>query len=414
LFFDVLRNLQLSRAAAITLSALLMLSNAFLLAATDMLEPIWAVALGCASVAIALGPTSFARAILAGVILGVAGWVYQLALTMGLLVAGALAYKGFQRRATYALVATAATSCIVTFSLGVWGLVRWTSDGTTRLVETASGLFGNLHPKHLVGALAGAVNALVPLQNWRGVGELFRAPVHDVIVNSAFLLGALVAILALLRSEWRCRESRPELRWATWANLLVIWVFAAFWEPTYVKIWLFALPALFILVGITTAEANKLARVRILPLCGLAVVSLAFAIARASTEPEELAEARNIAKIVSNEDLLIAPGWDGPTVYLRTLIRPEQRVFSLTDETIACQLSAACVSKALETELREAGVQRRRVWVLGLLDLTAQDWDAFYGRRLRLPSDFLASLRSRSNEQVNVTGASVRLAQVHP
>jgi hypothetical protein len=196
------------------------------------------------------------------------------------------------------------------------------------------------------------------------------------------------------------------------ANLLVIWIFAAFWESAYTKIWLFALPAVFLSISLTMPERHDLRLRRSVPLGVLVTVSAIGGVSRATSDRPEMLAALDLSRTVDREDLLIGPGWDEPTVYLRTLIRPDQRFFSLTDQTLACRLVPSCTSGALQQAILDAERDGRRTWVFGLVDLTPTEWAPFYGSKLRLPINLLAPLRQRSTLRLDVPGSSSHLTLI--
>ena len=372
-------------------------------------------ACGCAFL-VALRPEpSIRTSLTAGAILGAAGLVYQLALASGLLVAGALATEGFRRRRSYVLVGSAALASSISFAGGLWVLISLLRhEGNTAVVETAAGLFGRVRFRHLVGAVFGATNGFAPLQHWNGLGALLHSPPFDMVANLALICGLFMAVVALWAPRWRGEVRRPLLAAGALANLVAIWAVAAFWDSAYTKFWLFALPAFFLLVALTMPVARARAAKRLLPLAALMGFSLASGVVRATTDPPEMIAARELSALVKADDLLVAPGWDGASVYLRTLLRPGQRAMSLTDTSIACKLKKECVSAALSKALREADARKSKSWVLDLLDVSDADWEVFYGGRLNLPRELLAPLEARSTDPVVLDGTGSHVRSLRP
>ena len=409
-FYVALRLSAIPQRAALLTVPLLVASNAFLRAGTDMIEPMWALALALCAVATSLAwGRRLGGAVFAGCLLGLSGCIYQLSLVLGFLVAGALMGEGRLDRHKFVRVLLAAGAAVGCFVLGVLVTLRlFADDGERSLVDTASGLFGRVEPRHLVGALFGLVNTFSPLSNWRGVSGLFHGPFRAAAVNLPLTILAWVTLVTILGVR-RAREShRYWIRRAAIFNLVTVWAFAAFWEAAYIKIWLFAAPAIFILFAEVVLERRR-AIWAVVPALLLSGFSLGQGIWRAWNDPQDLTAARHLAAVVGGSDLLIAPGWDGPSVYLGTLLRPEQRRWSLTDTAIACRLDEACVRTRISAAVRDASIPGGRIFVFGLLDLSAAEWEVFYGARLGLPRTVLDPLRAMSQATSPVSGTNATL-----
>ena len=311
----------------------------------------------------------------------------------------------------------AALASLVTFAGGLWILVsQLKHEANTAVVDTAfsAGLFGRIRLRYLVGAVFSATNGLAPLQHWNGLGALLRSPWPVLVTNVVLIGGLFIATAALCLPRWRGEVRRPLLAVGGLANIVSIWLVAAFWDSGYVKFWLFALPAFFLLAALTMPIARSAAAKRLLPLAALVGFSLATGVVRATTDPPEMIAARQLLTLVKQGDLLIAPGWDGASVYLRTLLRVGQPDLSLTDTSIACKLQKECVSAALSKALGEADARKNGAWVLDLLDVPEADWQAFYGDRLRLSRELLNPLELRATEPVVLRGTGSRIRALRP
>ncbi|MGH7271698.1 MAG: hypothetical protein ACREJ3_14805, partial [Polyangiaceae bacterium] len=106
--------------------------------------------------------------------------------------------------------------------------------------------------------------------------------------------------------------------------------------------------------------------------------------------------AERLADRIKGADLLITPGWDGPSVDLRTILKRPVGCFDLTDETIATSFHAAEVAHRLAAQVDAARARGGRIYVLGLLDESPAEWSLFFGSRLGLPFDVLAPYRARA------------------
>src|SRR4029434_1274072 len=100
---------------------------------------------------------------------------------------------------------------------------------------------------HLVGALVGLTNGFAPLINWRGVSGLLSGTSAELTSN---LLSCALAWCTLATLGWATvtRWRGAQRTWVARAaivNLCAIFLFAAFWQAAYIKIWLFALPAFY-------------------------------------------------------------------------------------------------------------------------------------------------------------------------
>jgi hypothetical protein len=414
------------RRTALLLSLILALSNAYALHATDMTEPI-------AAVPWLLGGAAFFRryptslgAVLAGGFVGVAASFY-IAAFLGCALLGSEAIARYQRTHSWAsalrvaieIVGAAVGSYLVVFIILSSVLTQEAHLGqvlrSTLHFTTDQGLFGSLNPKHLVGAVFGFANAWVPLADFEGVSRLFRTSTTQLLYNLAIVSSAIAVVLGLAARLWRMRRQLVRenlvgdaLGSLTW--LTAVFALAAFWGPTYEKLWLFGAIATLCLVSAIfdrpAISVGSRERWPIVLLAGLAVASLAAGILpRRFGQNRDLQGAATLATRLSESDLLVCPGWDPTSVYYKTLSDPHRKCWAIVDNAIAAKFDATTVDTALSNEISDALQSHRRVFFLGLLDAKAVEWKPFYEERLRLPFVLLRKYRDHSNPAFVVPSA---------
>ena len=390
LFFYFLLQLRFDRGLAFLLACCVAASNGYLQCATDMLEPMPSVAVALFALCIVRRfESNWWAPPLAGGLLGLSGAIYQLGLSGGLLLAGVLFGAAVPLRRRFCRAAIAAVSASLVFGFTVWlTLSVLTEEGSARLVETAAGLFGHIEPRRLGGAAFGLANAVAPLSNWRGASHLLQGSVlwasYNIVNTCIVFVLCAVALVVCLRKLSRMNKARTSLAIAAGISLLVLWLFAAFWSAVYIKIWVFALPPFWLLIGEAYMLERSLRRPSFFLFGVLISASIASAIVNSGFESEDMNAARELANQIDESDLLVAPGWDNASVYLRTLLRPRQRVISMTDRAVGCKRNSACVMIQLAEAIDAAMAGGRRVFFYDLLQLSRADWNLWYGSALQI------------------------------
>lgn len=397
------------------------LSHAYLLHATDMTEPMasvpWMV-LGAAVVRRA--PESRGARWLGGALAGLGGAFYLTALGVCVLMGATVGVRYLRRRqwgpglVAVAEVGLGAVGCLAAILvLGRLAIGGEQSAG----IPTASGIFGQFDPRHLVGAFFGYANAFAPLRDWLGAGRLRESSPGVLAYNLS-----LVALFALfvLGVGPRLRRAAPALlRSEAVADLTgaLLWtactyVLASYWSATYEKLWIGGVLGTVIFLCILF-EGGEEGRAREpaggtteplgrhwLPLAPLALLLLmslgAGGVWRRMTTNEDLRVATELSRRLKPSDLAICSGWDAPSGLLAHVVTPSFHCWSIVEEMIATGLRAEVFTERLHKRIAEANAERRRVFFFGLLDQTEEDWHRFNGQHLKLPYSALDRYRGHA------------------
>jgi hypothetical protein len=410
-----------SRRAALIAVALTGLSHAFLLHATDMTEPMTAVAPMMAGLCLlGLAPDRTWARLGAGALIGLGGDFYQIALiavapAVWLAARPSGSVPLLERLLGLVRPGIEIGGASVAVYAGVIAGVRFALTpgahltgelASVRSVATAGGLVGSFAPKHFAAWIFGFANSFDPIPPAEGLGRLFHEPPRDVGITlmivalaTAFLAGL---VLRLVRSRKTLEERGlwPEIQAAAgWFSLVVFLVCA--WSVLYEKFWLFALLPLSMVVALAidpqgeepaaAGDSNDPRRLMFLvPAAVLVVLNITTAaIPRRFAVNPYMRDVGLLADRLRTGDLLVCPGWDPLSVYLRTFFEHSAENFSITDETIAgSELANSLGARVAATMARD-----RRVYFLGLVDLSQDEWDLFYGSRLHLPFELLNPYR---------------------
>lgn len=404
------------------------LSHAYLLHATDMTEPMasvpWMV-LGAAVVRRA--PESRGARWLGGALAGLGAAFYLTALGVCVLMGSTVGLRYLRRRqwgrgvVAVAEVGLGAVGCLGAILLAGRLLVAVPHDLAGQdhglvSIPTGSGMFGHFDPRHLVGAFFGFANAFAPLRDWLGAGRLRESPPGVLAYNLA-----LVALCALfvLAVGLRMRRAAPGLlRSDKVADLTgaLLWtgctyVLASYWSATYEKLWIGGVlgTTVFLCILFESEEGRAVEQParssegpwrQWLPLAPLALLLLmslgAGGVWRRVTINEDLRVATELSHRLQPSDLAICTGWDATSGLLAHVVNPPFECWSIVDEMIATGLRADVFSERLQKRIDEAHAQQRRVFFLGLLDQSEEDWRRFNEARLKLPYSVLDRYRAHA------------------
>jgi hypothetical protein len=410
-----------SRRAALIAVALTGLSHAFLLHATDMTEPMMAVAPMMAGLCL-LGwaPDRTWARLGAGALIGLGGDFYQIAL-IAVAPAVWLAARPHdsvtlaQRLPRLVRAGIEIGGASVAVYAGVIAGVRFALTpgahvigelASVRTVATAGGLAGSFAPKHFAAWIFGFANALVPIPATEGISRLFHEPPRVVCATLAILALALAFLAGLVIRLVRSRRSLQEFgRWPDiqaalgWFSLVVFMV--CVWSVLYEKFWLFALLPLSMVVALaidprgdepTTAgdSGDPRRQMFLVPAAVLVVLNITTAaIPRRFAVNPDVRGVALLADRLRTGDLLVCPGWDVLSVYVRNLLELPVDVFDVTDEAIAGHELANGLRAKVAATVARGG----RVYFLALVDLSRDEWDLFYGSRLHVPFELLDPYR---------------------
>jgi hypothetical protein len=398
--YVVLRRVGVRRSIALGSVTFVGLSHAFVLHATDMTEPMPSVLLALLGVLLAQQKEAWLPRLGAGVLLGIASAFYLIAIGAGLLIL-ALAIRERSLRSITATALTVGIGAFLAFlAIVLIGsvAVRHGFDDSIRssFVGNPGGLFGSFSPRHLVGAAFGSANAFAPLVDYSGVSGLLKQPAAALLHN---LLVFAVSWFGLGIIAWRACHVPfypPLVAAVSW--WVATFLLAAYWSPTYEKLWLYGVIALSVFCALVlehdrTYWARPRGREPFLWFAAaLALFSVAYGVIprRFSPNPDVVLAKQIVARIGSN-DLLVAPGWDGPSVVASTVLDFSLNRFSLVDEALVHGLDREQVLVALERRAADSLEHGGKVCFLGLLALSEQEWALFFGSRLKLPHGMLDS-----------------------
>lgn len=432
LLYLFLRASQIRRQAAIVGVILVGTSQAYLLHATDMTEPMPSVMpmLGGLLLVRLRWRSSPARCIGAACI-GLAGAVYQtalFALVPASMIAGAgqwqesVSIRQQLRRicgAMLQIISTgAAVFAVLVVLVTVWSPSAETGSGVSAVIALpGSGVHGRLDPRQLVGGMFGFANALAPLRDWAGASRLFSAGLFSAVYNLGLL--SLALGFGLLLAFCLFAQRKAIARQRLWGDILgascwlaLVYLVASYWAGTYEKLWIGGVLAISILVahalegynvgsGIPRRTRDNALLAVQKALVGLvavfAVLSLITgAVPRRLDTNYDLVAAQRITQLASAQDLLVCSGWENPCMYPSLLLSSPTPVFVLAGEAIAAGFSAEEVSRRLQAAIVQTTARGGRVLFIGTLDMSRAEWSPWLGQRFRLPYDLLAPYRSRA------------------
>lgn len=266
------------------------------------------------------------------------------------------------------------------------------------------GMYGGIHLRHLIGAVAGFANATCSFPQMYGFSQLFHLPLISVVRTIGTLLLALTLLFGV---SWCLYRSRARLvadgRWVcalasvTWFS--IVYLFAFYLLAGYEKIWFFAMFPMAQLVALAfdvrkEERTPQAALMLVAPGLLLVLLNLFFvAIPRRFAHNIDLDGAERIAGIVRPTDMLVTPGWDAPSVYVGYALKHPLDCFRLTAEAMDTEFHAPEVSRRLSSQAQRVHTEGGRVYFLGLLDSSPEQWQIFYGSELHLPYDLLDPYR---------------------
>jgi hypothetical protein len=394
-----------SRWAALLGAALLGLSRAFLLHATNSAEPMVGLMWSCLAIlllALALRRDSLALAAAAGALFAPAMASYQsMALAAPIGLALCLAWR---RRPLHLLLAA-----IVGGVLGtglVYGLAYGlTGTGTPEAmlrrffsIGGAPETFGGLSlRKAAVLPLGLASNLLAVLpDDFSGFRFLLRHPAALLRVALAILgiLALSVVVAARTRRAWPRLPAPAQLGIAAGlAGFCATVIAPAAWEPLYDKLWLQPIACLTFLLVVALASGAFPVRGKQAGLLLTAVLAsnLVWAVADHRRATPSLREAEQVARQVAPQDLVVHD-WDQISVLYATIWgrAPGWHTFDFPTRSVR---SGPQVLEELHDEMRRTRARGGRIWFLGILDQPPGPWREFLGKKANVPFEALQTYR---------------------
>lgn len=395
--------------AALTGAALLGLSRAFLLHATNSSEPMVGLMWSCLALlllALARRSGSLLPAALAGALFALALATYQsmaLAAPIGLVLC--LARRPGEPRRPLRLLAAAIAGGLLGTAL-IYGLAYGlTGTGTAGAMVRrffsmggAAGTFGGLSLRKTVLLPLGLANNLIPVlpADFSGFNSLLRNPVAALRAGLAVLVllawAALVAVRT--RRAWdRLPDSSRLGIAAALTGVLTTVIAPLAWEPLYDKLWLQPLACLLFLLVVALVSGAFPRRGRdagdLLAL--LLAANLGWAWESHRRDSPRLREAEQVARQVEPRDLLIRD-WDQVSVLYGALWGDARDRHTFDFPTRAVR-SGPGVLDELRQEMDGARARGGRIWFLGILDQPPGPWEEFLGKKAGVPYESLETYR---------------------
>jgi len=411
LVYWIVRSTTSSDLAAVAAAAGLAFSHAFLLHATSSAEPmvglLWSL-VALTGVLVAVRRTSPLPAAIAGVALALSLATYE----SMVMIAPALllvSLTGERPRArTIALVAGAAAA---TAGIYAWA---YASSGTRtpalmvrRFMDLPGAwVWGGANAGKLANLPVGMAQSLFPVlpPGYGGIRSLLHAGVS--MARLAWLAGAVLGLLTLAaafaRAAWRERaalkRSTGSLVVALGAGLLVAMLVPLAWDPLYDKLWLQPLALAFLIGGLLVGANAPPPRAVVARLAGLVVVleialNLTWAVPAHLHASPYLEATRTIARTVRSGDLLVHD-WDPVSQLYVNLWGAGVTTYDLPAEAVVRGPAAV---RGLDSAVVAARRRGAAVYFLAVLDQDRGAWDAFLGRRLRVPFEALDRYRDSAH-----------------
>ena len=385
--------------AALAAAAGLAFSRAFLLHATNAAEPMaglfWSLVAATGAV-VAVRRKLIWPAVVAGFALALGVASYE---SMLMVAPAALVLLGFGERPRRSIIAFVAAALLA--SAGIFGFA-YASSGTTapsamlqRFIELpGASVWGGTSLSKVANLPLGAGQSLLPVlpPGYGGVRSLLHAgtaPLRIVwlvaaLAGVAALGGALVRRFVSERAALTGDARPAAIAFATGlaaACLVPLW-----WDPLYGKLWLLPLALAWVgggvLVGGPLAGGRRGLAWGALLLIGLEIaVNLSWAVPAHRNESPYLEASRVVARTVQPGDLLILD-WDPVSELYTALWGTDTGSWNLPSAAV---LSGPAALTELAQAVEAAQDHGKAVYFVGVLDETPAAWDAFLGRRLRLP-----------------------------
>jgi len=420
--------------AALAAACLWSFSRAFLLHATNAAEPMVGVlwsALALLLLALSHGDRRPWRPFAAGALLALAMATYQSTILIAPLAALlCVTLRGSRRdtvRASVPRLAAAAAGGLAGLftvygfayqAMGVPGLAA--KIDRFRMIS-GHGAFGGLSARSLALVPLGLATNLVSVlpDDFAGLRSLLRSHGGLAAVGAATASLAVVALALLLvtrlRRAWAGLSTGERAAFACGiAGLAFALVGPALWDPLYDKLWLQPLACASFLTALAVTRLPSPRQAGVWRIAGTAVLivvlatNLAWAVPAHRRETPFLAEARRVAELTTDRDLVVHD-WDEISVLYTAVWGLSPRRHQLDFPATAIQEREG-VGAVLIREAAAARERGGRVYFLGVLDQTKASWDVLLGGRAGVP---YASLDLYRQGSLAVASFPYRKAVVH-
>lgn len=436
--------LSASRQAALIGASFVACSNAFVMHATNMTEPVPSLVPALLGLyLVARSPERRAARLLGGALQGFATTLYLIAAVLTV----PAAWYAFTRGAGSGSVPLwkrfrAAAEHLVTSGACYAGLIfctealRHPEHGLKAAAHQPFffglyGIYGQFRLRSILGALFGFASSLYPFPYSEGMSRIFHLQPRAIVTILAICGLALSFLAALAFVVFSARRRfLADGRWVeVTAGLLgfaAVYAVALYFIPGYDKFWLFAGFPVALVVSVAVDDAWRRARAGeawsfgrdvkavwfVLPGLLLLFANVCFAaVPRRFTRNLDMEAAIAMSERVHPNDLVVCRGWDGPSGYMRYALRQPVESLSLVDETLELGRSSERFAESLERGIARARAEGGRVYFLAVLEVPRETWQLFFGADLKLPYELFEPYRRASVEipDARLAAANVQL-----
>lgn len=403
-----------SHGAALGSAALWAFSRAFLRHATNSAEPMAGLLWSCLALLLLALPrrgSGLVSALAAGALLALALATYQSTILIAPLAAVLCWARPEESRPEEARRSYGIARLLATGLGGLTGIVLiygWAYEamGVAGLrpkvaqffVVTGGDVFGGASLRSLALLPLGMADNLMKVlpADFAGLRSLLHshgglsalgAAAASLIVAGLAVLGALA-----LRRAWPGLPTRERFAFLCGLTGLAATLLGpAVWDPLYGKLWLQPLGCLSFLAFLTVSRRPAWTRAAAALLLVLIVLNLAWALPAHRGQTPYLAEARTVAGIAAERDLVVLD-WDQISVLYGTVWGWSPGRHRLDFPSAALSLKGG-VRTELDRQVDAAWRRGGRVFFVGVLDQPKAQWDVLLGGRGGVPFEILAPYR---------------------
>jgi hypothetical protein len=170
------------------------------------------------------------------------------------------------------------------------------------------------------------------------------------------------------------------------------------YDPMYDKLWIQPLACLTVFLTVTlrvffraSMRSSYLTSIIILFMAGVCA-NLGWVVKAHFSEPYQIAEAQQLARILGNQDLLVGD-WDEISVLYGSLIINKNNYFSFPSEAVIHGGETGSRLRAAISKTKSGGGQ---IYFLSILDQQKEVWNSYLGSRCGVPYETLQIYRDSS------------------
>jgi hypothetical protein len=275
----------------------------------------------------------------------------------------------------------------------------------------------------LMNVPVGLVRNVFPvLENYFGIRHVLAGPklsLASFLLLLVLFCGFLAFCFAQLFTRWNSLS--PSARTGAIAaavGLVFTGIPLIVWEPNYDKLWLQPLACLAYLLAVAlnaiceeeTRASFLLPKVAALVLLAVVISNSVRAVNGHRHGTAGLQEAQQLAQNLGKEDFVVGD-WDNMAILYGDIWSPEGQYLDFPWETILYGRSATAHLRDAVLKTREKG---GRVYFLGVVDESKQEWDAYIGSKCGVPFSDLDFYRRSSHvvTKFRINGAEISLSQL--